>query len=164
MISTLKVGSTYEIQTMKTYEDALITEIDDMFVTFTYNESGVFKEKILRLDLIDNAFERSADDIKSVWYFGKVSGRDYGIRHVELSSKEIKINEERHVKLFYDEDSATDYLFNIALQESEEYRYLYKIDLDKKSLCRSESDNKWFGDLRNDFMKWHAAREEAKKD
>ena len=165
MESIYKVGKTYQIRLNSGdwYDDCKITKVDDQFISFFYTFRGILKEKILRLDSIWMANEYAQGDLKTYWYYAKVMSDRYGIDTLQLSPAEVLANEEAGVKLFTNEGTAKEYLFNIAFQGKYEGQYL-SWEGEPCALYRSTSNNEWDGVLAEEYLKWCKNRKEAKNE
>ena len=146
MESIYKVGKTYQIRLNSGdwYEDCKITKVDDQFISFFYTFRGVLQEKILKLDSIWMANEYAQGDLKTYWYYAKVMSDRYGVGTLQLSPAEVLANEEAGVKLFTNEDTAKEYLFNIAFQGKYEGQYLSWEGVPEEYLkwCKNHKEDK----------------------
>ena len=117
--SIFEVGKTYSIHTKsgQRYDDATVTDVDNIFISFIYNNEGLIRSNILNMDIIASAFEEASSSArKKIWYAGTFDSDYYnsprwGIRYAVLSPEDIELTKTAGTKVFTTEEAAKKYFF-----------------------------------------------------
>jgi hypothetical protein len=152
--SVFEIGKFYHIKTMGTLEfhNSKIVALDNNFVEFYYKNEGLFFHKILNLQNVSSAHLEEDATKKTYWYFDKFMGDGrWGVKSIELTPEEYKLNKETGAVLFGNARDAKEYLF-IQIAGGLQSKY-FVWESDCCALYRNSYD-KWDGKLATEYLEW----------
>ena len=160
--SIFEVGKTYSIRTKggQHYDDATVTDIDNIFISFIYKNEGLVRSNILNMDVIASAFEEASSSArKKIWYAGTFDSEYYnsprwGIQYTTLSPEDIYLTKAAGTKVFTTEEAAKKYFFT-QIKKGKQHSEYYVWGGDSCALYLS-SDGKWKGILSSEYLEFKA--------
>lgn len=158
--SIFEIGKTYSIHTKggQCYDDATVTDVDNIFISFIYKNEGLVRSNILNMDIIASAFEEASSSArKKIWYAGTFDSEYYnsprwGIQYTTLSPEDIELTKAAGTKVFTTEEAAKKYFFTQIKKGKQKSEY-FVWGGDSCALYLS-IDSKWKGTLSSEYLKF----------
>ena len=160
--SIFEIGKTYSIHTKggQCYDDATVTDVDNIFISFIYNNEGLIRSNILNMDIIASAFEEASSAArKKIWYAGTFDSDYYnsprwGIRYAVLSPEDIYLTKAAGTKVFTTEEAAKKYFFT-QIKKGKQHSEYYVWGGNSCALYFSSS-GEWKGTLSSEYLEFKA--------